>query len=239
MHGDAVAHRVVIGERRVHLHLILAHLGAVVGGLAHQIGGGKSRRDVAELEKHVALDVFRAVRVKVDGIGRHRCARAVIGGQLADLQLDAPQRFLGGRLVDRRHGGDRLAAISHPIARQRILGAGDRQDAETLVAISAGDDCLDARQLRRFRDIHVENFGVRIRTAENAPSEHARLDEIGGVFGPSGYLFRTVDQRHIVADVMRRDDFVHGANSIPDKRTGNLTASIRQHAARRHASRPR
>ena len=50
MHGHAVAHRVVVGDRGVHLHLVLAHLGAIVGGLAHEIGRGKARRHVAQLE---------------------------------------------------------------------------------------------------------------------------------------------------------------------------------------------
>jgi hypothetical protein len=42
VHGEAVAHGVVLGERRVHLHLVLADLGAVVGGLAHEIGLGEA-----------------------------------------------------------------------------------------------------------------------------------------------------------------------------------------------------
>ena len=144
----------------------------------------------------------------------------MIGGQLAHLQLDAAQRFLRGGVVDRRDRGDRLAAIAHPIARQRMLGARDRQHAETLVAIGAGDDGLDAGQLRRLRDIDLEDFGVRIGAAEDAPREHARLDEIGGVFGAAGDLLRTVDHRHVVADRYAPGRFVHGANSIPDKRTG-------------------
>ena len=210
MHGHAVALGVVVGDRRVHLHLVLAHLGAIVGALAHQIGGGEGRLDIAELEINVALDIVRAVVVKVDGIGRHRRPRGVIGGQFADFELDAPQRFLRGRIVDGGHGGDRLAAIAHPVARQRMLGARDRQHAEGLVAIGAGDDRLHARQLRRLGNVDVENFGVRIGAAEDAPGEHARRDKIGGVFGASGNLFRAVDHRHVVADGMRRHDLVHG-----------------------------
>ena len=56
---------------------------------------------------------------------------------------------------------------------------------------------------------------MRIRTAEDATCEHPRHYDIGRVFGAAGNLFRTVHQRHVVADVIRRDDFVHGANSIP------------------------
>ena len=42
MHGHAVAQRVVFGDRRVQLHLLLADLGAVIGALAHQIGLARS-----------------------------------------------------------------------------------------------------------------------------------------------------------------------------------------------------
>ena len=38
VHGHAVAQRVVFGDGRVHLHLVLADLGAVIGALAHQVG---------------------------------------------------------------------------------------------------------------------------------------------------------------------------------------------------------
>jgi hypothetical protein len=38
VHGDAVAHHVVVGDRGVHLHLVLAHLGAIVGAFANQVG---------------------------------------------------------------------------------------------------------------------------------------------------------------------------------------------------------
>jgi hypothetical protein len=47
MHGHAIAHRIVIGDRCMHLHLILADLGAVVDAFANQIGRGKCRLDIA------------------------------------------------------------------------------------------------------------------------------------------------------------------------------------------------
>ena len=215
MHGDAVAHHVVIGDRGVHLHLVLAHLGAIVGAFADQIGRGKGRRDVAELEQNVALEILRFAVVNGDGVRRHRFGRRVIGRQLAHLQLDAPQRFLRGGVVDRGNGGDRLAAIAHPVARQRMLAAGDRQHAKSLVAIGAGDDRLHARQLRRLRHIDFENLGVRIGAAKNSPGQHSRRDEIGGVFGAAGDFLRTVDHRHVVADVMGRHDLVHFSFPAP------------------------
>ena len=226
VHGDAVAHRVVVGERGVHLHLVLAHLGAIVGAFAHEIGCGKRRLDVAKLEINVALDVVRAMGVYGDGVRRHRLASGVVGGQLAHFQLDAPQRFLRRGVVDGRDGRDRFAAIAHAVARQRMLAAGDRQHAEGLVAIGAGDDRLHAGQLRGLGNIHVEDFGVRIGTAENPPGERSRHDEIGGVLGASGNFFRTVDHRHVVADRMRGDDLVHGDTPPAQSSAAYFTASM-------------
>src|SRR5580704_12760955 len=89
MRGDAVAHHVVVGDRGVHLHLVLAHLGAVVGAFADQVGRREGRFDVAELEQHVALEILRLAVVNSDCVGRHRLMRRVIGRQLAHFQLDA------------------------------------------------------------------------------------------------------------------------------------------------------
>jgi hypothetical protein len=173
---------------------------------------------------------LRLAVVNGDGVGRHRFGRRVIGRQLADLQLDAPQRFFCRRIVDRSDGGDRLAAVTHAIARQRMLAAGDRQHAKSLVAVGAGDDGFHARQLCRLRHIDFENLGVRIRAAKNPPRQHPRRNKIGGVFGPSGDFFGTVDHRHVVADVMSRHDLVHFSFSAP------LTVRLRRRAAQRHAA---
>ena len=208
--GHAVTLDVVVGDRGVHLHLVLAHLGAIVGAFADEVGGGEGGVNIAKLKKDVALDVLRAVAVKVDGVRRHRRPRTRVGGQFADLELDAPQRLLRGRIVDGGHGGDRLAAIADPVARQRMLGAGDRQHAEGLVAIGAGDDRLHARNLRRLGNVDLENFGVRIGAAEDARGEHSRRGKIGGVFGASGDLLRAVDHRHVAADGANRHDLIHG-----------------------------
>ena len=91
--------------------------------------------------------------------------------------------FFRRRLVDCRDCSNRLAAITHFVARQWMLGARDWKDAKPFVAIRAGDDRLYARQLRRFGDIDVEDFGVRVRTTENTASEHSRHGEIGSEFG--------------------------------------------------------
>ncbi len=214
VHRHAVALGVVVGDRGVHLHLVLADLGAVVGAVAHEVGLREAVRDAAELEQHVALDVAGLLGVQLHGVGRERIARGVVGRQLAHLQPDQLDRPLGGRVVDRRDRRDRLAAIAHLVARQRMLAARDRQHAEGLVAVGAGDDRLHARQLRSLRDVDLDDLAVRIRAAEDAARQHARLQNVGGVLGAARHLLRSVDHRHIAADVVRRHDVVHETRSF-------------------------
>ena len=175
MHGHAVAHGVVFGDRGVHLHLVLADLGAIVGAFAHEIGLGEALRGRAELEQHVALDIAGLLLVQERGAGRERVLRRVIGRQLLHGHLDAAERLARGVVVDRGDGRDRLAAVAHSVARQRIFGARDRQHAEALVAVGAGDDGDDARHFQRLRHVDVENVGVRIGAAVDAAGELPRL----------------------------------------------------------------
>ena len=86
MHGHAVALGVVVGDRGVHLHLVLADLGAVVGALAHEVGFGEALLDAAELEQHVALEIAGLVLVQLDRAGRERGLGGVVGRQLAHLR---------------------------------------------------------------------------------------------------------------------------------------------------------
>jgi len=160
MHGHAIAHRIVIGDRSMHFHLVLADFGAIVRAFAHQVGGGKSCFDVAELEQHVAFEIVRAVVVNRDGALYQRLLRGVVGGKLAHFQLDPAQGFLGGGVVDRRDRGERLAAIACALARQHMFSAGDRQNAEGLVAIGAGHNRFDAREFCRFGNVDLKNFRV-------------------------------------------------------------------------------
>jgi hypothetical protein len=90
------------------------------------------------------------VFVQLDSVGRHGLAGRLICAQLAHFQLDAPQRFLGGRVVDGRDCRHRFAAVAHALARQRILRTRNREHAKTFVAIGAGHDRFHARQLRGF-----------------------------------------------------------------------------------------
>ena len=144
MHGHAVALGVVRRDRRMHLHLVLADFGAVVGRFAHEVGVGEGLLDIAELEEHVAFEIASLFCMKLHGAGRHRLGRGEIGRQLLHLHLDQCQRGLGGGVVNGRDGGHRLAAVAHLVARKRMLGACNWQHAKGLVAFGAGDDRLHA-----------------------------------------------------------------------------------------------
>jgi hypothetical protein len=217
MHRHAVAHGVVFGDRRVHLHLVLADLGAVIGAFAHQIGLGEALRGRAELEQHVALDIAGLLLVQQRCAGRERVLRCIVGRQFLDGHLDAAQRLARGVVVERGDGRDRLAAVAHSVARQRIFGARDRQHAEALVAVGAGDDGDDARHLQRRRHVDADDLGVRVGAAVDAAGQLPRRHDIGGVFGAPGDFLRAVDHRHVAADIMRGHRLVHAVASCAKK----------------------
>ena len=148
----------------------------------------------------------------------------------SDIDERAGKLGLNVAELDSCISSDRFAAITHTLACQRMFGARNRQNAEALVAIGAGDDGFHARQLRRLRDIDFKNLGVRIRTAKNSPRQHSRRDKIGGVFGAAGHFLRTIDHRHVVADIMSRHDLVHSSFSAP------LTVKHPQRAAQQRAA---
>ena len=195
MHGHAVALAVVVGDCGVHFHLVLAHLGAVVARLAHEIGLAKALLDAAELEHDVAFHIARTVRMNVARALRQRCLRRVVCGQLAHLEPDQAKRPLRRGIVDGGDRGDRLAAIAHLVARQRVLAARNGKDAEGLVAIGAGDDRLHPRKPQGLRDVHFENLGVGVGAAVDAPCQHAGCDQIRSVFRSAANLFRPIDHR--------------------------------------------
>ena len=89
MHGHAVAQRIVFGDGRVHLHLVLADLGAIVAAFAHQIGLGETLLGRAELEQHVALDIAGLLLVQLHGVRRQCGLGCVIGRQFAHREFDA------------------------------------------------------------------------------------------------------------------------------------------------------
>ncbi len=160
------------------------------------------------------------------GAGRERGFGGEISRQLADAHADEPDRPIGGGVVDRRDRGDRLAAIAHLVARERMLAARDRQHAEGLVAVGTGDDGLDAGQLERRRDVDLEDLAVGVGAAVDAARQHVGREQVGGIFRPPGDLVRPVDHRHIAADVAGRHDFVHGATPVAWRPAAYFTASM-------------
>jgi len=226
MHGHAVAQRVVFGDGRVHLHLVLANFGAVVAAFAHQVGLREALLGAAQLEQHVALDIAGLLLVQCDRAGRLRGLRRVVGRQFAYLELDAAQRFARAGVVDRGDRRHRLAAITHALARQWIFAARDRQHAERLVAVGAGDDGAHAGNFKRLGYIDFDDLAVRIGAAIDAPRQHSGLQNVGGIFGAAGYFLRAVDHRHVAADIVRRDHFVHGDTPCALRAAAYCTASM-------------
>ena len=53
-----------------------------------------------------------------------------------------------------------------------------------------------------------------------------RSENVGGVFGAAGDFLGPVDHRHIAADVVRRDHFVHGATPCAFSAAAYFTASM-------------
>src|SRR4029077_20443234 len=107
-----------------------------------------------------------------------------------------------------------------------MLAAGDRQHAEGFVAIGAGNDGAHAGQFARFRYVDVDDLTVRIGTAVDAPGKLTGAQNVGGVFGAAGNFLRTVDHRHVAADIVRRHDLVHGATPCALSAAAYFTASM-------------
>src|SRR6478735_9838635 len=107
-----------------------------------------------------------------------------------------------------------------------MLATRDREHAEGLVAVGAGDDGHDARDFQRLRYIDIDDLAVRIRTAIDTAGQLTGAKNVRGVFGAAGDLLRSVDHRHIRADVVCGCGFVHGAMPCLPSATANFTASM-------------
>ena len=157
---------------------------------------------------------------------RHRLFRAVIGRQLPHFELDETERAFRSGVVNRGHRRDRLAAIAHLLPRQGVLAARDRQHAEGLVAIGAGDDGLDAGEPQGGGDIDFEDLGMGVRAAEDAARQQARREEIGRIFRPPRHLVRPIDHGHVGADRVRSGALAHGATPPAWSSAAYFTASM-------------
>ena len=181
------------------LDLRMVDFGAADLLLAHEIGRGKARAHVAERVMDFALEIARLVVVQQHGARRARRRRRVIGGQLLHLEFDQVERALGGLRVDRGHRGDRLAAIAHAPARERIFVHGDRQHAVSVRAVVAGHHREHAVERARLADVEPDDLAVADRAAEDAADQRVGMVEIGGIAGAAGDLLDAVDQRNAAA----------------------------------------
>ena len=145
---------------------------------------------------HVALDIAGLVVVQQHGVRRARRFGRIIGGQFLHLEFDQAERALGRLRVDRRHRRDRLAAIAHAAARQRIFVHGDRQHAVSVRAVVAGDDRDHAVERARLGDVEPDDVGVAYRAAKDASDQRVGVVEIGRVARLAGDFLDAVDERH-------------------------------------------
>ena len=211
---------VVFGLGGVGLALDLADLVELVGFLAHQIGGGEPGNGVAELEIDLALDIAGPFLVQLDRVPGARRLGGEIGRQILVFDLDEIQRALRRRDVDRRHRRHRLAAIAHAVAGERVFVHRDRQHAEGVGAVLAGDHGVDAWQRLGRGCVDADDPGMRDRAPQDPPGQLVPGDEVGGVERLAGNLFRPVDQRHPDADGAhqggcRLDCVAHDTASLP------------------------
>ena len=82
-----------------------------------------------------------------------------------------------GRLGLGDHRGDRLAAVTDLVERQRRLVVGaeveeDEQGVDLLRHVLGGEDAHHARHLRRLADVHRTDSGVVMRTARELHVQH-------------------------------------------------------------------
>jgi hypothetical protein len=194
MEHEFVAAGHPFGDGGVGLHLRVVDLGAGKGGGAHQVGRFQPGLGVAEDVMHLALDVALLVVVEKDGIGCAGLGGGEMGGQGVDLDLDQLQRAGGGGGIDGGDGRNGLAAIADAVARHRVFVHRDRQDAEGMPAIGAGDDGQHARQRRGRPGVDAAEHAMRDGAAQDARDGRA-LGQVGGEAGAAGDLLDPVDER--------------------------------------------
>ncbi len=150
--------------------------------LDDHIGLVEALREIADRKFEPLSDIGRLCRRRLDTardhvfeqqrcIGRHRLVD--IDDVRQDLVIDVDQccGFIGGRLVDRRNGGNGMALIKRLFARHDI--AGDVPEIlldplrslilELMVGeIRAGDDRLDPGYFQRLRGVDRADARMRI-----------------------------------------------------------------------------
>jgi hypothetical protein len=191
-----------VGDRRVLLHRQMVVALEEEDVLAHEVRAVEGDVDVAELERHVLVHV-RAVAVLVDPhLGtRQRVEDRHERRQRLVVDVDQPARLLGGLLVDRGDGGDRVADHADLLRAERLFVLGHRQDPELHARqVGGGDDREHAGQRARPRGVDRPDARVGVGAAQKLRVRHARQEEIVGVLRLADHLRPRVDLRQRPAD---------------------------------------
>ena len=200
LHRETPALGVVLRERGIGLHHRLVDFGIVIARLAHDIGACHCAIDVAEYVVDRALDIAGLVVMERHGVSRLRRADVEAGRQRLQLDFDRAQCGARGSRVIRGNGGNRLAAIAHPLARQRKLVLRDGDHPIGNGAVVSGDDCAHSGQRACTGGIDAKNSRVRDRAAQNRADERIAAFDVGSETRAAGDLLDAIDQRLAHAD---------------------------------------
>ena len=196
----------VVGDLRGRPHrqtsvLVVAADGAVrldgrVGGaleevlaLHHHLRARHAPIHLAEAELHALGDVAvppLPARLVDEGtllapVRRERLLRIQTGRQFLVIDADARQRPDGGVFVHRRHRGNPVTDVAHPLHAQRVFVGRPGNDAVSDRHVPPGDDGVHALERERPGGIDGEDAGVGMRAPQNLSVQHARERDVVGV----------------------------------------------------------
>ena len=133
-------------------------------------------------------------------VRRARCGGIEVRGKRLDVELDQVERGARRGRIVRCDGGDRLATIADPLARQRKLVLRDRDDAISHRAVVAGDHGTHAGKGARSFDVDRMKGAVRDRAPQYRADQRVRRRQVGRVLRAARDFLDAVDQRLADAD---------------------------------------
>ena len=161
--------------------------------------------NVGALHRIPGSQVHRA-RLQIGEIFVHQrraVAHGLLGGehrrQFFILDIDQRQRFFRRVLIDRRHGGDRLADKAHLFDRKNML-VFDGVAVAARRHIFSRNNRLHAGMFFCFFHIDAQNFSVRNRAAKNFSPQHPRQLDVRPVDRLPGEHLRAIDSLHRFSD---------------------------------------
>ncbi|MPL96699.1 hypothetical protein SDC9_42881 [bioreactor metagenome] len=165
-----------------------------IGVLDHMHRGGKARGEVAAAQPDLGHQIARGM----DGLGAggKRRLHVLDKGERAIVDANERQRALGGLGIDRRHRGDRVAEVAHPVGTQRRLVL--EQDAEGVHPghVAMGDDGAHAGQGLGRGGVDRKDLGMGMGGTQDAADKHPLGPHIGHVGERAAHL-----GRHVLAHV--------------------------------------